>query len=279
MIGKLCIAATLCAGMATAQSNQVAPPAKPLAFEVVSIRQNIAGGNVEKFGATPDGFRMVNMTLGRVILTAYVPQTGAAFYWEAVGSPDWMGRDRYDIEAKVAQDDLAEWQKPASQEKMLRAMLQSLLAERCKLVVHRALKDSKVYYLEIGKGGPKFGPKFKEAKEDEPDPAGQPKQFPSGGLVVPEGEELHFYRAPLTLLATFLTNRNMGGPEIQDRTGLTGRYDMVVEWGAWTGAADNTADLGPSMFSAVAPLGLKLELAKGQTETLILDHVERPSGN
>jgi hypothetical protein len=73
MIGKLCIAATLCAGLATAQSNQVVPPSKPLAFEVVSIRQNVAGGEIEKFGATPDGFHMVNMPLGRVILTAYTP--------------------------------------------------------------------------------------------------------------------------------------------------------------------------------------------------------------
>jgi uncharacterized protein (TIGR03435 family) len=268
--------------MATAQSNRAVPPAKPLAFEIVSIRQNVAGGDVMKFGTTPVGFRMVNMTLARVILTAYVPQTGAALYWEPVGFPDWVRKDRYDIEAKVAEGDRTEWQKPASQREMLRAMLQSLLAERCKLVVHRELKDSKVYYLEIGNGGPKFGPKFKEAKPVEPDPAGQLDPYPSGGLVVSEGGEKRFYHAPMTLLASLLTNRNLDGREIQDSTGLTGRYDIVVDWGSWTGgvgAAEDAADPGPTLFSAVAALGLKLEAAKGQTETLVLDHIERPSEN
>ena len=161
---------------------------------------------------------------------------------------------------------------------MLRAMLQSLLAERCKLAVHRELKDARVFYLEIGKGGPKF----KEAKVDELDPAGQKSPFPGGGVVVPEDADLHFHQAPMTLLASFLTNRNLDGQEIQDRTGLTSRYDMVVAWGAWTGgmaAAADTSDPGPTLFSAVAALGLKLVAAKGQTETLVLDHIERPSEN
>jgi bla regulator protein BlaR1 len=93
---------------------------------------------------------------------------------------------------------------------------------------------------------------------------------------------MHFYHAPMALLASFLTNRNLDGPEIQDRTGLAGRYDMVVEWGVWTsvvGAAEDIADSGPTLFSTVAALGLKLEAAKGQTEALVLDHIERPSEN
>lgn len=226
---------------------------------------------------------MMNVSLARVILTAYVPRTGAALYWEPVGFPDWVHHNRYDIEAKVAEGDRAEWQKPAAQGEMLRAMLQSLLAERSKLLIHRELRDAKVYYLETGKGGPKFGPKFKEAKADEPDPAGQQNPFPGGGIVVPEGTEMHFYHAPITLLASVLTNRNMeDGREIQDRTGLAGRYEMVVEWGALTvgaGVVEDTADSGSTLFSAVAALGLKLEAAKGQIETLVLDHIERPSGN
>ena len=91
---------------------------------------------------------------------------------------------------------------------------------------------------------------------------------------------MHFYQAPMTLLASMLTNRNLGGPEIQDRTGLTGRYGFVVEWGAWTGgmaAAGDSSDPGPTLFSAVAALGLKLEAAKGQIETLVIDHIDRPS--
>lgn len=282
MIGKLFIATALCVSIATAQSNRSVAVPTPPAFEIVSIRQNVAGGYVMKLETTPTGFRMVNMTLARVILTAYVPRTGAALYWELLGDPGWLSEDRYDIEAKVADADRSEWQKPVAQKEMLRQMLQSLLAERCKLVVHRELKDAKVYYLEIGKGGAKFGPKFKEAKPAESDPAGSSGLFPGGGFVVPEGVEMHFYDAPMTLLSSWLTNRNLGDREIQDRTGLTGRYDMVVDWGARTGgvgAAGDAPDPGPTLFAAVAALGLKLVAANGQTETLVLDHIERPSEN
>ena len=56
MTATLFLAGLLCCGFATGQSP--APAAtKPLAFEVVSIRQNVAGSKVDKFGATPDGFR------------------------------------------------------------------------------------------------------------------------------------------------------------------------------------------------------------------------------
>lgn len=39
---------------------------------------------------------------------------------------------------------------------MLRAILQTMLAERCKVMVHRESKDVPVYDLVEAKGGPKF---------------------------------------------------------------------------------------------------------------------------
>jgi uncharacterized protein (TIGR03435 family) len=253
-----------------------------MAFEVVSIRQNVAGGKVVAFGATPDGFRMVNMPLGAVIKAAYVPTTGEALYWATAGLPAWVNQDRWDIEARIAEADRGEWEKPGSQPKMLQAMLQTMLAERCKLVVHRERKDAPVLYLEVSKGGPKFGAKFKEAQTGAVYPVGATFPYPGGGVFTSEGGQMHFYLAPMALLASMLTNRNLGGPEIQDRTGLTGRYDFVVDWGAWTGGmaeAGDTADPGPTMYSAVGALGLKLVPAKGQVETLMVDHMERPSAN
>jgi uncharacterized protein (TIGR03435 family) len=275
MIAKAWMVCALGCGLA---QGQAAP--KPMAFEVVSIRQNVAGSKVAAFGATPDGFRMVNMPLGAVIAAAYVPTTGEALYSATVGLPAWMNQDRWDIEAKIAEADRVEWQKPASQQKMLQAMLQTMLVERCKLAVHRERKDAAVLYLEIGKGALKL----KQAEAGEAYPEGRTSPYPGGGVVRSEGGQMHFYQAPMTLLASLLTNRNLGGPEIQDRTGLTGGYDFAVDWGAWTGggvgaAEADAADPGPTLFSAVAALGLKLAPAKGQVETLVLDHVERPSEN
>ena len=287
MIGKILGTGFVCVGLAVGQAPVDAKGAgistqtgvaKPMAFESVSIRQNkseVKG----TFGATPDGFRMTNMTLGLVILTAYVPQTAGAIFWEPVGFPGWLSKDRYDLEAKVAKADLAEWQNPAKQTEMLRAMLQTMLVDRCKLVAHRELKDAPVYYLEMGKGKPKLT----ESQAGESYPSGQQSPYPGGGVVVPDGPiVIRFYQAPMTLLASYLTIANQGGRPVQDRTGLSGYYDFALQWQSTRGqtlTSGVSSDPALALFSAVEGLGLKLVAANGQVETLILDHVERPTEN
>jgi uncharacterized protein (TIGR03435 family) len=66
-----------------------------------------------------------------------------------------------------------------------------------------------------------------------------------------------------------------------DKTGLTGIYDVHLRW-----ASDppNGADVGepgaPSIFDALpGQLGLRLEAGRGPVEYVVVDHVERPSGN
>ena len=254
----------------------VTQTAKAQAFEVASIRQNKTGGTPH-FGATADGYRMTNMPLLVAILTAYVPSSGgdAAYFTNdrIQGGPDWMRPENYDIEAKVAAADLAEWQKPAAQKAMLRALLQSLLAERCKLVVHREMKEIPVYALVVGKNGPKF----KEAKPDEPHPGGM--AMPGGAVLVPGngGQTLNFYGATMVSLAQVLSN--FAGRPVEDKTGLAGRYDFTFERVQPSGQ-DTAGDAGPSIFTAVQEqLGLRLEPAKGQVETLVVDRLERPSAN
>ena len=281
MVARLGLACALCGGLAVGQSPTAADAAakKPLAFEVVSIRQNVADRPVDGFGATPDGFRMVNVSLSRLILSEYVPQSGAALFWSPKGFPAWVGQERYDIEAKVSEADLPQWQNPSLQPAMLNAMLQQLLADRCHLVVHRVFDDAAVYYLDVGKGGPKF-------KASDPNhlyPPGTESRYPGGGVVVPEsGGIRHFYGAPMTLLASFLTNLNLGGRPVLDRTGLTGRYDFLLPSG-WTAgmpaAPGEASEPGPSLQSVVEDLGLKLVPAQGKVENLVLDHIDKPSEN
>ena len=73
--------------------------------------------------------------------------------------------------------------------------------------------------------------------------------------------------------------RNAGRP-VQDKTGLTGKYDMTIVRPLPEGAG--TPEVKPEEMSAVEianQLGLKLEPAKGQVETLVIDHVEQPTPN
>ena len=60
---------------------------------------------------------------------------------------------------------------------------------------------------------------------------------------------------------------------VVDRTGLTGRFDIELEW-----SPDQTATDQPSIFAAVQEqLGLKLESTRGPVDVLVIDHVERPT--
>ena len=259
-------------------SQAVRADAKPMAFEVVSIRQHKGDYVTPSNGPTADGYRMTNMSLAVPIVTAYVPQTGnSALYMknQVKGIPDWM-RDQYDIEAKVSEADLAEWHKPTAQNAMLQAMLQTMLADRLKLVVHRDIKDVPVYSLVVGKNGPKF----KEANAAE---THQGVTLPNGGgTVVPEdgGHAVHFYAVSMTSLVSVLSN--WAGRPVQDKTGLTGKYDLQMpNPGMPPPSADGSAPADPegSVVTSMEDLGLKLVPGKGQVETLVIDHVERPSEN
>ena len=70
---------------------------------------------------------------------------------------------------------------------------------------------------------------------------------------------------------------------VLDKTGLTGRYDIELEWTPERLQMQSAPALDagpPSIFTALQEqLGLRLESAKGPVKTLVIDHVERPSGN
>jgi uncharacterized protein (TIGR03435 family) len=251
---------------------------QPLAFEVVSIRPEKSAAR-PAYGPTPNGFHM-DAPLMVAVLTAYTPSGGgdSAFYTgdRIVSMPDWALNETYNVDAKVSEDDLDAWKQPALQTGMLRAMLQTMLRDRCKLTVHRDTKDVSVYSLVVGKGGPKF----KESAPDALHPAGMP--LPGGAVVVLEGNTgMHFYGAQMESLAAYLSN--VAGRPVQDKTGLKGRYDFVLQrpsMGAGSADAGTGADAGPSVFAVLEDaLGLKLEGTKGSVDMLVIDHIERPSEN
>jgi uncharacterized protein (TIGR03435 family) len=95
---------------------------------------------------------------------------------------------------------------------------------------------------------------------------------------------------PIDNLVIMLTSA--AGRPVIDKTGLTGKYDYKLEYSAdsvsavapggdSTGAAaPDSEPSGPNIFTAVQEqLGLKLESAKGPVAIVVIDHVEKPSGN
>src|SRR5580658_2553139 len=66
-----------------------------------------------------------------------------------INGPDWLATDRFDIVAKFP---------PHSAEEQIPLMLQTLLADRFKLTLHRETKELPVYALTIARNGPKFKP-------------------------------------------------------------------------------------------------------------------------
>jgi uncharacterized protein (TIGR03435 family) len=230
---------------------------------------------------------MVGGPLLLPIITAYIPQTGAAAFMgdQIKGLPDWVMRDAYDIDAKVSEEDMAEWQKPASQKTMLPVMMQSLLEDRFKLAVHREIKDAPVYLLTVGKGGPKF--KETDPTVEHPDGI----KLPWGGVVVASANGATLYGTSMASLATLLSSfgGQGAGRQIQDKTGLTGRYDITLKPPDMgpppppspgdAGGAALASDPTSMLFTLVEGLGLKLESGKQPVETLVIDHIERPSEN
>jgi uncharacterized protein (TIGR03435 family) len=73
------------------------------------------------------------------------------------------------------------------------------------------------------------------------------------------------------------------GRIVQDKTGLTGKYDIELRWTTDDAAPDSRSasdSPGPSLFTAMQEqLGLKLESQKAPVEVLLIDHVGQPPPN
>lgn len=164
------------------------------------------------------------------------------------GGPAWADSDQFDIAAKAESAD-------ATRDE-IRVMLQTLLAERFKLVVHRESKEMFAYSLVLAKSGSKL----KVAAQD--------KKAGLSDTLGANGERQTVVQAsPLRGLVNMLAN-TLGSPVV-DKTGLDGLYDYTFEW----------PDAGSSLFASVDQLGLKLEAKKVPVEVLVMDHAERPSAN
>ena len=230
------------------------------------------------------GVTVTNMTLKELIIIAYHIQP-----FQVTGGPAWMDTTRYDISAKSDNTP-----KPAE----IPLMLQALLADRFQLQIHRDTKELPIYALVLARKDGKLGPKLAEAKEGacaQPDPSkpmpppqpGKPPALPCGGMMMGR-EMLHGVSMPVADLTPMLSRKL--GREVVDKTGLTGKYDISMEWTSDEAAPGQSVTDAPaalpsdnadaSFFTALQEqLGLKLESQKGPVQVVSVDRAEKPSEN
>lgn len=278
----LLLIALLACPQAAAQMAIARPSAGNPEFEVVSIKPNRSGNQGSIMGPPRgDRFTYVNVTLQMLITVAYRVQN-----FQILGGPGWINSERYDVIAKF--DDLAST--PAQLLQMLRTMLE----KRFLLTVHRENKEMPIYTLVKARADGTSGPSLRKSPDEPCTPSAPPPGVPpTGQLPRPVCGQIIFGRnqlkgekTPLSSLAAVLTT--IIGRTVVDRTGLSGRFDLGVEWtqdeflssGAPGAVAPQANDAGPSIFTAIKEqLGLKLDPQKGPVEVLVIDRAEKASGN
>jgi len=247
-------------------ASQAINPVAPATFDVASVKPHTSGESMTMV-AQPGG-RLVatNVPLRFVIRTAYQIQDD-----QISGEPAWVNSERFDIVAKSnAADPL----------QRLVPMLQSLLADRFKLVVHRDTKELPVFALSLARRDGALGPKLRPTMCPDVD-VDLARPQPCTNVSTGRGE-LRLRGAPFGQFLPYLApyvNR-----VIVDRTGLTARYDIDLNWtpDRLPQAVAPDAPLADpnavSIFTAIQEqLGLKLEPARAPIEVLVIDRVERPT--
>jgi len=226
-------------------------------FEVASVKLNtVAAQNTITVLPGGERLRVRNFPLPWLLGAAYnIPNR------QIVGLPEAMLKDDYDIEAKS--------DRPVSREQMMQ-MLRSLLEDRFKLVVRRETREMKAHVVVVAKGG---------AKLDE--------NHDGAELFMDRvaRNKWGFRNMPMSMFANVLSA--WVDDTVVDQTGLKATYDFTVEFtperirlDRGEGGERNPEANGASIYTAVQDqLGLKLESRRTPVEMLVIEHIEKLSGN
>lgn len=261
-------------------AQSTAPPK----FEVASVKPS----SEQRFMTVhplPGGRLTATAPLRLLIQNAYGLQA-----FQIIGGPRWIDLDRYEIEAKAEGN--------ANRAEVFQ-MLQTLLKDRFQLKTHSETRELPVYLLVAAKNGPKLSPpKDGGCVATNPDGPPPPPRtgFPCGraGIMVePGGARIAGAKVLMPEFTRILSI--VMGRSVIDKTGVSTQFDAQVDFapdattaglpvpinpGGPGGASPPAEPASPSIFSAIQEqLGLKLESGKGPVEVLVIDHVERPSGN
>ena len=242
--------------------TRMAADADP-SFDVATIRPSDPAATGRGFRVGGRKFSVLSTSLSVLIQWAY-----GVHEKQIVGAPEWVNNDKFDIVGvpdKEGQPSSAQW----------KMMTQKLLADRLKLTFHHDKRVLPVYVLSVGKAGSKL------TKSESSSPLiSFSFETAAGGISLP------VKNATMAEVASVLQTGVLDRPVV-DQTGIEGRYDFVLKWapddsqfGGNPPAASQADSPLPSLFTAIQEqVGLKLDAVKVPVDVLVIDHVEKPSGN
>ena len=256
------------------------PPPKPMAadadpsFEVATIKPNNTGATSMQ-GLVIRGRKFMTRasSLGDLISFAYEVQAK-----QIVNAPDWLDKDRYDIEAVPEQEGVPN-------PEQIRIMIRKLLADRFALKFHHDKREMSAYVLTVSKDGSKLKPT--QLKGNLPGIGIGPG---TGGIT------LNMINASIPDFTGFLQILVLDRPVV-DKSGIEGRYDFRCtftpddsQFGGHpppmpnqannNGSTDTAVPAAPSLYDAIQQeLGLKLSAEKTAVDVIAVDHVDKPSAN
>lgn len=203
------------------------------------------------------------------------------------GAPGWINSERYYIDAKA--------DGPLTQEMMRGPLMRTLLEDRFKLKIRRETRQGPVYELIVAQGGPKLEPVENgrctqiENFDWRKLAPGQNAPLLCNGAMVQNGKLVFLAMSVADFCQNLMWNA-LDRPVI-DKTGIAGKFNFRLEFAPdettpffRSGSVDPVAapsePVGPSIFTALQQqLGLKLQPGRGPIESIIIDHIERPSEN
>jgi uncharacterized protein (TIGR03435 family) len=233
---------------------------------------NLARGTLAA-GARNGRFRTVGMHLRLLIQLAYDVK-----HFQVVGGPSWVGSDRYAIEAKAADTATPD---------QLRAMLQSLLADRFKLTLRRETRQAPVYELVVA-SDLKIAP-MKEGecitpKSPVPMDLARPVYF-CGGMrrkvvTMPPDRADRIEAGGISMSDLVEIVSEDLGRIVVDKTGFSAPFNLLLDFAPLRDREPGPSSSAPTISTALREqLGLQLRSTTGPVEVLVIEDVARPSPN
>ena len=272
----------------TASAQNVTPPAPAaLTFELASIKvqpppREPGTSLQDSLARTPymtfrgDRLRAANATAAWLIREAYGHDY--RLREQVLEGPEWLDQDRFEIDA-VARDAAPgiDSAPPAVLE-----MLRSLLQTRFKLRVRPETREGPVYALVRARADGRLGTGIRVSREDctELVEMRNGERVPRRECIPqPGGDRYRRIGQPMERFVQSL-ERRVGRPVINE-TGLSGPVDLDIPRSASSNfTALNRIDVDSGLFTALEEvMGLRLESRRAPIPVLVVEHIERPTGN